>query len=126
MLKLIGKSLKLSRAPRRCAGSFAELMARNADNRKAPFFFWKRFKVRLDKDLNGITAGVNVDANGRIAEIDFVTSSVLSSNESHGACPNCSAKSRRFSQPSRRPDDASDNVNLVGTAFIGQAGDAAI
>jgi hypothetical protein len=50
---------------------------RNADNRKAPLFFWKRFKVCLDKDLNGIAASVNVDANGRIAEIDFVTSSVL-------------------------------------------------
>jgi hypothetical protein len=59
-------------------------MARNADNRKAPLFFWKRFKVCLYKDLNGITAGVNVDANGRIAKIDFVTSSVLSSNDRMG------------------------------------------
>ena len=63
----------MPRAPRRCAGSFAELMARNADNRKAPPFFWKRFKIRLDEDLNGITAGVNFDANGRIAKINFVT-----------------------------------------------------
>ena len=74
----------MPRAPRRCAGSFAELMARNADNRKAPAFFWKRVKIRLDEDLNGITAGVNFDANGRIAKIDFVTSSVLSSNDRIG------------------------------------------
>jgi hypothetical protein len=74
----------MPRAPRRCAGSFAELMARNVDNRKAPPFFWKRFKIRLDEDLNGITAGVNFDANGRIAKFNFVRSSVLSSNDRMG------------------------------------------
>ena len=59
-------------------------MARNADNRKAPPFFWKRFKIRLDKDLDDITAGVNFDTNGRIAKFNFVTSSVLSSNDRMG------------------------------------------
>ena len=40
--------LQISRAPRYCAGSFAELMERNTDNLKAPTLFWKRVEIRID------------------------------------------------------------------------------
>ena len=38
----------------------------------------------LDENLHGLFAGINLDTNGRVAEINLVASSVHSSNDRAG------------------------------------------
>ena len=59
-------------------------MAGNVEKREAPTFFRHRIQIRLDENLDGLLAGRNLDMNRRVAEIDLVASSVLSSNDGVG------------------------------------------
>ena len=52
--------------------------------REAPAFLRKRLEIRLDENLDGLFAGINLDTNRRVAEIDLVASSVRSSYDGVG------------------------------------------
>ena len=47
---------------------------------ETPPLFRARLEIRLDEDLNGLLAGVHFDADRRIAEIHFVSTTVLSTD----------------------------------------------
>jgi hypothetical protein len=55
-------------------------VAGDVENGEATPLFWERLEISLDENLNGLFAGVNLDTNRRVAKIDFVPSSVGSSN----------------------------------------------
>src|SRR5215472_13772873 len=46
----------------------------------APPRFWDRLEIRLDKDLDGLVAVINLDTNRCIAKAHLMASSVCSSN----------------------------------------------
>ena len=60
----------------RCTGGFAKLVAGNVENGKAPTLLRKRLEIRLDKNLNRLVAGINLNTNRRIAKVHLVASSV--------------------------------------------------
>jgi hypothetical protein len=66
---------------RRCGGSFAKQVAGNVEKGETATLLGERLKIRLDENLDGLFAGINLDTNGRVAEIDLVSSSVRSSND---------------------------------------------
>jgi hypothetical protein len=68
----------------RCGGGFAKQVAGNVDKSEAPTFLRERIEIRLDENLDGLFAGINLDTNGRVAEIDLVSSSVSSANNGVG------------------------------------------
>ena len=51
---------------RRCGGGFAEQVAGNVEKREAPAFLRTRLEIRLDENLHGLFAGINLDTNGRV------------------------------------------------------------
>jgi hypothetical protein len=53
---------------RPCGGSFAKQMAGNVDKSEAPTLLRERVEIRLDENLDGPFAGINLDAKGRIAK----------------------------------------------------------
>jgi hypothetical protein len=59
-------------------------VARNVEKGEAPMLLRERLEIRLDENLDGLFAGINLNANGRVAEIDLVPSSVRSSNDGVG------------------------------------------
>jgi hypothetical protein len=69
---------------RRSGGSFAKQVAWNVEKGEAPTLLWEHLGIRLDEILDGLFAGINLDTNRRVAEIDLVSSSVLSSNDRVG------------------------------------------
>ena len=71
---------------RRCVGGFAEQVARNVEKCEAPTFLRERLEIRLDENLDGLFAGINLDTNGRVVEIDLVSSPVRSANNGVGHC----------------------------------------
>ena len=76
--------MRICGTSRRCGGSFAEQVPRNVEKCEAPTLLWERLKIRPDENLDGLFAGVNLDTNRRVAEIDLVPSSVRSSNDGVG------------------------------------------
>jgi hypothetical protein len=56
-------------------------MARNVEKSDAPTLLRERLEVRLNEYLDGLLTGVNLNANRRIAKVNLVASSVLSSND---------------------------------------------
>jgi hypothetical protein len=81
---LISIPRRLCGTSRCCAGSFAKLVAGNVENGEAPSLLWKRLEIGLDKNLDRLFAGINLDTNRRIAKVNLVASSVLSSNDGVG------------------------------------------
>jgi hypothetical protein len=73
--------LGFSGATRCCAGSFTELMPGDVQNDEAPTLFRERLEIGLDRNLDGLITGKNLDANRRIAKVNLVASSALSSND---------------------------------------------
>jgi hypothetical protein len=69
---------------RRCGGSFAKQVAGNIENGEAPTLLREHLGIRLDENLDGLFAGINLDTNRRVAKVDLVPSSVLSSNDGVG------------------------------------------
>src|SRR5580693_1775935 len=76
-----GCRTRVRRTSRRCGGGFAEQVAGNVDKGEAPTLLRERLEIRLDENLDGLFAVINLDTNGRVAEIDLVSSSVRSSND---------------------------------------------
>ena len=68
----------------RCGGGFAKQMAGNVEDGEAPTFLRERIEIRLDENLDGLFAGIDLDTNRRVAKVDFVPSSVRSSNDGVG------------------------------------------
>jgi hypothetical protein len=56
----------------------------DVENGEAPTLLWECFEVCLDANLDRLFTGINLDTNGRIAEVNLVASSVLSSNDGVG------------------------------------------
>jgi hypothetical protein len=61
---------------RRCSGSFAKQVAGNVDKSETATLLRERVEIRLDENLDGLFAGINLNTNRRVAEIDLVASSV--------------------------------------------------
>ena len=59
-------------------------MAGNVEDGEAPSLLRERVEIRLDENLDGLFAGIDLDTNRRVAEIDLVPSSVRSSNDGVG------------------------------------------
>src|ERR1700752_4094178 len=71
---------------RRAAAAVASLnrwrgMLRSAKRRRSSGIV---SKFRLDENLDGLFAGINLDTNRRVAEIDLMPSSIRSSNDGVG------------------------------------------
>jgi hypothetical protein len=82
-LAQLPKSLSggLRGASRRGGGGFTEQVAGNGENGEAPTRLRERLEIRFDENLDGLFAGVDLDANSVVAKVDLVASSVLSSND---------------------------------------------
>ena len=70
----------------RCGGGLAKQMAGNVENGEASTLLRMRLEVRFDENLDGLFAGVDLDTDRRVAEVDLVASSVLSSNDGVRHC----------------------------------------
>src|ERR1700731_4713206 len=57
---------------RRCGGGFAEQGGGNVDKGEAPTLLRERLEIRLDENLDGLFARINLDTNGHVTEIDLV------------------------------------------------------
>ena len=60
-----------------CAGGFAKLVPGNVENGEAPPLLGERFGIRLDKNLDRLFAGINLDRNRRIVKVNLASSSVF-------------------------------------------------
>src|SRR5262245_16314291 len=69
--------------------SLAEKMAGDIDYRKASSLFCAGFEICLNEDLDGLLAGINVDADGRITEIYLMSATVAPPDDRvrHSATP---------------------------------------
>jgi hypothetical protein len=67
-----------------CGGSFAKQVVGNVENGEAPTLLRERLEIRLDGNLDGLFTGMYLDANRRVAKINLVMSSVVSSNDGVG------------------------------------------
>jgi hypothetical protein len=56
-------------------------MARKVENREAPTFLRVSLEIRLDENFDGLFAGINRYAHGRVAKVNLVPSTVRSSND---------------------------------------------
>jgi len=52
-------------------------VARNVQKGEAPTLLRESVEIRLDKNLDGLFAGINLVMYGRVAEVDLLASSVL-------------------------------------------------
>ena len=68
----------------RCGGGLAKQMAGNIEKGKTATLLWERVEIRLDENLDGLFAGINLDPYGHVAKVDLVASSVRSSNDGVG------------------------------------------
>jgi hypothetical protein len=55
-------------------------VAGNVEKCEAPTLLWERIEIRLDENLDGLFAGMNLDTNRRVAKFNLVASPVFSSN----------------------------------------------
>jgi len=55
-------------------------VAGNIQKGEAPTLSWDRLEIRLDKDLDGLVAVINLDTNRCVAKANLMASSVCSSN----------------------------------------------
>ena len=65
----------------RRSGGFAKKVSGDVENGEASTPLGERVEACLDKNLDGLFAGVDLDSNSIVAKVDLVTSSVLSSND---------------------------------------------
>jgi hypothetical protein len=91
-----------SRASRGLTRRFAEKMARDIEDRKPPPLFRMRLKVCLDEYLHRFLAGVHFDPERRIAKINLVAATVLSSDNRvrHDLLPPQSRMPKQYNQQS--------------------------
>jgi PPK2 family polyphosphate:nucleotide phosphotransferase len=67
-----------------CGGGFAEQVAGNVKKGEAPTILRERLEIRLDENLDGLFAVINLDTNWRVAKVNLVAASVRSSNDNVG------------------------------------------
>jgi hypothetical protein len=61
------------RGTSRCGGGgFAKQVAGNVEKGKAPTLLWEHVEIRLDENLDGLFAGINLDTNRRVAKVDLM------------------------------------------------------
>jgi len=68
----------------RCGSGFTKQVAGNVEKGETATLLGELLKIRLDENLDGLFAGINLDTNRRVAEIDLVASSVCSANDGVG------------------------------------------
>ena len=68
----------------RFARSFTEKVAWDVDYRKPPSLFRRGFKICLDEDFHSLLAGINFDADRRVAKIDLMSATVLPTDNCMG------------------------------------------
>jgi hypothetical protein len=71
--------------PGSLARCLAEQVPWDVEKDEAAAFLGMGLKIGLDKNLDGLVAGVNFDADRRIAEIDFVPPTIVSPAEPKAA-----------------------------------------
>ena len=76
--------MRIRGTSRRCGGGLAEQVAGNVEDGEAPSLLRERIEIRLDENLDGLFAGINLDTNRRVAKLNLVASSVRSSNDGVG------------------------------------------
>jgi hypothetical protein len=76
MWVVVLSTILLGGASCRSRRSFAEKVARDIDDRKASSLFCAGLEICLNKDLDGLLAGINFDADRRITEIYLVSVTV--------------------------------------------------
>jgi hypothetical protein len=59
-------------------------VAGNVENGEAPMLLLERLEIRLDENLDGLFAVMDLDTKRRVAKVDLVSSSVPSSNDGVG------------------------------------------
>jgi len=69
---------------RRYGSGFAKQVSGDVENGEASTALRERLNVRLDEDLDGLFAGVDLNSNGVVAKVDLVASPVPSSNDGVG------------------------------------------
>ncbi len=79
-----GSHVRLAISVRGAARCFprglAKLLPRKVDYSETATFLWKSLEICFDEYLNRFLARINLNPNGRIAEINLVASTVLSSD----------------------------------------------
>ena len=65
---------------RRCGSGFAEQVAGDVEKSEAPTLLRQRLEIRLDENLDGLFAGVDLDTNSLVAKVDLMASSIFPSN----------------------------------------------
>jgi hypothetical protein len=55
-------------------------VAGNVENSEAPTLLREFLEIRFHENLDGLFAGMDLDAKGRVAEVNLMSSSVSSSN----------------------------------------------
>jgi hypothetical protein len=78
-----GSRTTLRGTSRRRTG-FAKQEAGNVEKGEAPPLLWEFLEIRFHENLDGLFAGMDLDAKGRVAEVNLMPSSVSSSNDGIG------------------------------------------
>ena len=55
-----------------CGGSFAKQVAGKVEKGETATLLRERLEIRLDENLHGLFAGINLDPKGRVANVDLV------------------------------------------------------
>jgi hypothetical protein len=58
----------------------------NVENGETPTPLGERLEIRLDENLDGLFAGMDLDADGSVAEVNLVASPAPSSNDGVRRC----------------------------------------
>ena len=61
-------------------------MVGNVENGETPTPLGERLEIRLDENLDGLFAGMDLDADGSVAEVNLVASPAPSSNDGVRRC----------------------------------------
>jgi hypothetical protein len=80
----LGLAMRFCGASGCCASRFAKQVSGNVEKRESPTLLWEHLEIRLDENLDYFFAVMNLDTNRRVAKVDLVASSAISSNYSVG------------------------------------------
>jgi len=95
-----------------CGGSFAKQVAGNVEKGETATLLRERLEIRLDENLHGLFAAINLDTNGRVAKVHPMASSVRSSNDGVGHMISLERGQRR-SQATFRPVPPQADVLVI-------------
>jgi hypothetical protein len=92
-------------------------MTGDVDQCEASPLFRMRLEIRLNKDFDGFLAGVYLDAHGRIAKINFMPATVLSSNDGMRHWHLARRQRALRSHLAREPLNPSDDVHFFACLY---------